>query len=71
MICKLRPVVIVSVFWKLSAFDFVVPGQTKNVNVYRIITRGTYEETMFERSGMKLGLDRAVLSRMDSERFLE
>ncbi len=41
-------------------------GQKKNVKIYRLVTRGTYEREMFEKAGMKLGLDRAVLSRMES-----
>jgi hypothetical protein len=36
------------------------------VQIYRLVTRGTYEREMFEKAGMKLGLDRAVLSRMES-----
>lgn len=36
-------------------------GQTKEVQVYRLVTRGTYEREMFDRSGLKLGLDRALL----------
>ena len=40
-------------------------GQKKNVSIYRLLTRNTYEMTMFEKAGMKLGLDKAVLSRMD------
>lgn len=39
-------------------------GQTKAVKVYRLITRGTYERDMFDKAGMKLGLDRAVLQRI-------
>lgn len=37
-------------------------GQTKDVKVYRLITRNTYEQTMFERASMKLALEQAVLS---------
>ena len=37
-------------------------GQTKAVNVYRLITEKTYEEQMFHAASMKLGLDRAVLA---------
>ena len=40
-------------------------GQKKDVKIYRLITRNTYERTMFDKAGMKLGLDRAVLSKMD------
>jgi hypothetical protein len=39
-------------------------GQTKPVKIYRLITRGTYEQEMFTRASMKLGLDRAVLQTM-------
>ena len=34
-------------------------GQTKEVQVYRLITSHTYEQSMFERSCKKLGLDQA------------
>ncbi|KAL9653103.1 hypothetical protein ABK040_006321 [Willaertia magna] len=37
-------------------------GQTKEVKVYRLLTKNTKEKDMFERASMKLGLDRAVLS---------
>jgi len=36
-------------------------GQTQEVQVYRLITRGTYENEMFLRASMKLGLDQAIL----------
>ncbi|EAY22527.1 Type III restriction enzyme, res subunit family protein [Trichomonas vaginalis G3] len=36
-------------------------GQTHDVKVYRLITRGTYESDMFTRASMKLGLDQAIL----------
>lgn len=39
-------------------------GQTRAVKIYRLITRNTYERDMFDRAGMKLGLDRAVLQKM-------
>ena len=39
-------------------------GQTAMVKVYRLITRGTYERLMFERASRKLGLDRAVLGKL-------
>ncbi|GBG32881.1 Chromodomain-helicase-DNA-binding protein, putative [Hondaea fermentalgiana] len=42
-------------------------GQTKRVKVYRLITRKTYEYTMFERASMKLGLDHAVMSGITKE----
>ncbi|KAI9244805.1 SNF2 family N-terminal domain-containing protein [Sporodiniella umbellata] len=41
-------------------------GQTKPVQVYRLICRNTYEKDMFDRAGMKLGLDKAVMQRMNS-----
>lgn len=31
-------------------------GQTKEVKIYRLISRGTYEQTMFDRASMKLGI---------------
>ena len=37
-------------------------GQTRPVNVYRLITEKTYEEQMFHSASMKLGLDRAMLA---------
>jgi hypothetical protein len=39
-------------------------GQERDVKVYRLITRGTYEEEMFDRASKKLGLDQAVLQNM-------
>ncbi|XP_041376531.1 chromodomain-helicase-DNA-binding protein 8-like isoform X2 [Gigantopelta aegis] len=36
-------------------------GQTKEVKVYRLITRNSYEREMFDRASLKLGLDKAVL----------
>uniref|UniRef100_A0A6B2KW73 Uncharacterized protein n=1 Tax=Arcella intermedia TaxID=1963864 RepID=A0A6B2KW73_9EUKA len=41
-------------------------GQEKKVQIYRLITRNTYEKRMFERASMKLGLDFAVLTQLDS-----
>ncbi|OAD00786.1 hypothetical protein MUCCIDRAFT_10946, partial [Mucor lusitanicus CBS 277.49] len=41
-------------------------GQTKPVQVYRLICRNTYEKDMFDRAGMKLGLDKAVMQRMNN-----
>jgi SNF2 family DNA or RNA helicase len=41
-------------------------GQTKEVKVYRLITRNTYERHMFERTSKKLGLDQAVLDNLNS-----
>jgi hypothetical protein len=40
-------------------------GQTKEVMVYRLITRRSFESEMFERASMKLGLERAVLGTRD------
>ena len=36
-------------------------GQTKEVKVYRLITKATYEQSLFETSAKKYGLDEAVL----------
>lgn len=41
-------------------------GQTKDVKMYRLVTKNTYEREMFDRAGMKLGLDRAVLQSMNT-----
>jgi len=40
-------------------------GQEKKVKVYRLITSKTYEKTMFERANLKLGLDQAVLNKIE------
>ncbi|KAL1917321.1 uncharacterized protein VTP21DRAFT_4977 [Calcarisporiella thermophila] len=40
-------------------------GQTKRVQIYRLICRNTYEREMFDRAGLKLGLDKAVMQKMD------
>ena len=37
-------------------------GQTKEVKVYRLLTRSTYEQQMFKIASKKLGLDQAVLA---------
>ncbi|KAJ3360096.1 Chromodomain helicase DNA binding protein [Allomyces javanicus] len=42
-------------------------GQKKPVQIYRLITRNTYEKEMFDRAGFKLGLDKAVLQKMDAQ----
>eukprot|EP00514_Thraustochytrium_sp_LLF1b_P012886 CAMPEP_0184547034 /NCGR_PEP_ID=MMETSP0199_2-20130426/5316_1 /TAXON_ID=1112570 /ORGANISM="Thraustochytrium sp., Strain LLF1b" /LENGTH=2056 /DNA_ID=CAMNT_0026941483 /DNA_START=405 /DNA_END=6575 /DNA_ORIENTATION=- len=42
-------------------------GQTKKVKVYRLITRKTYEQTMFQKASMKLGLDKAVMTGITAE----
>ncbi|KAL3700060.1 hypothetical protein R1sor_018082 [Riccia sorocarpa] len=36
-------------------------GQTKDVRIYRLITRNTYEQHLFETSSRKYGLDEAIL----------
>ena len=36
-------------------------GQSKNVTIYRLITRKSFEAEMFERASKKLGLEQAVL----------
>ncbi|CAE7663537.1 Chd6, partial [Symbiodinium microadriaticum] len=36
-------------------------GQSKNVTVYRLITRRSFESEMFERASRKLGLEQALL----------
>jgi chromodomain-helicase-DNA-binding protein 7 len=41
-------------------------GQKKDVKVYRLITKSTYEVEMFERASKKLGLDQAVLGGIES-----
>ena len=42
-------------------------GQDKMVKIYRLVTRNTYEREMFDRAGLKLGLDKAVLQSMNTE----
>jgi len=37
-------------------------GQTRHVQVYRLVTKGTYEAQMLLRASRKLGLEQAVLS---------
>lgn len=46
-------------------------GQKRNVMIYRLVTRNTYESEMFERASMKLGLDQAVLHNMTRDGMLE
>merc|ERR1711953_577354 len=41
-------------------------GQDKMVKIYRLVTRNTYEREMFDRAGLKLGLDKAVLQSMNT-----
>lgn len=40
-------------------------GQKNEVKIYRLITRNSYEREMFDKAGLKLGLDRAILQRMN------
>ena len=42
-------------------------GQDKMVKIYRLVTRNTYEREMFDRAGLKLGLDKAVLQSMNTD----
>lgn len=41
-------------------------GQTKNVKIYRLLTRKTYEMQMFHMSSLKMGLDQAVLQGIEN-----
>ncbi|KAK2861058.1 hypothetical protein Q7C36_005224 [Tachysurus vachellii] len=43
-------------------------GQSKAVKVYRLITRNSYEREMLDKASLKLGLDRAVLQSMSSNK---
>ncbi|KAJ8302947.1 hypothetical protein KUTeg_019343 [Tegillarca granosa] len=43
-------------------------GQTREVKVYRLITRNSYEREMFDKASLKLGLDKAVLQSMGGEK---
>ena len=36
-------------------------GQTKEVKVYRFVTKDTYEQSLFETASRKYGLDEAIL----------
>lgn len=40
-------------------------GQTKEVRIYRLVTKDTYEQELFKKSSLKYGLDEAVLGRGD------
>ena len=40
-------------------------GQKSKVNIYRLVTRNTYESEMFMRASKKLGLDHAVLTNLE------
>ncbi|KAJ3193623.1 choline dehydrogenase 7 [Irineochytrium annulatum] len=39
----------------------------QNYKTYRLVTRNTYEREMFDRASLKLGLDKAILQRMDAQ----
>ena len=39
-------------------------GQKKDVRIYRLITRNTYEQHLFQCSSRKYGLDEAILGSM-------
>lgn len=41
-------------------------GQTKQVNIYRLVTKGSVEEDIVERAKRKLVLDHLVIQRMDT-----
>jgi hypothetical protein len=41
-------------------------GQTRDVKIYRLVSRDTYEEAVFQTSSKKYGLDEAVLGGMGS-----
>lgn len=40
-------------------------GQQREVMIYRLVTRSTYEAEMFERASRKLGLDKVVLASLE------
>lgn len=40
-------------------------GQKNEVKIYRLVTRNSYEREMFDKAGLKLGLDKAILQRMN------
>jgi len=42
-------------------------GQTRQVQVYRLVMRATYEKEMFTRASMKLGLEQAIFGSTDKE----
>ena len=43
-------------------------GQTKPVQVYRLVMRGTYERDMLDRAAMKLGLEQAIFGGVAGEK---
>ncbi|RWS29488.1 chromodomain-helicase-DNA-binding protein 8-like protein, partial [Leptotrombidium deliense] len=45
-------------------------GQSKMVKVYRLICRNTYEREMFDKASLKLGLDKAVLQSMNTQKSI-
>lgn len=48
-------------FWSKPFYVCFRIGQTKDVKIYRLITRNTYEQRLFECSSRKYGLDEAIL----------
>ncbi|MES1911358.1 MAG: hypothetical protein MHM6MM_003801, partial [Cercozoa sp. M6MM] len=42
-------------------------GQQRNVHVYRLVTAKTYETQMFARASKKLGLDKAIMHRIQDD----
>ncbi len=42
-------------------------GQTRQVQVYRLVMRATYEKEMFTRASMKLGLEQAIFGSAEKE----
>lgn len=58
------------IFWLRLQFFRI--GQTKDVKIYRLITRNTYEERLFECSSRKYGLDEAILgNRLGADAHLD
>ena len=43
-------------------------GQTREVKIFRLVTRGTYEEHMFRVASQKLGLEQAVMSNVGGKK---
>jgi SNF2 family DNA or RNA helicase len=46
-------------------------GQKKSVKIYRLITAKTYEQHMFHRASLKLGLEVAVMDQMRARKGQE
>jgi SNF2 family DNA or RNA helicase len=42
-------------------------GQTKPIKIYRLLTRKTYEQIMFQKASKKLGLDKAVVGTLATD----